>query len=135
MPPGFPSPRQSTGAAFAAAMMPASDRLFSGDWWKEKKEGIARQRAQQQSMADYYARTTKEQEERENAEARERSPRKAFESVRRHLRSVELHARGLDGFSVNTPSLLTSVCLYDWDTGRQIFGQRVTQNFQRVIFR
>jgi hypothetical protein len=68
----FPPPRQSMGTAFAAAMMPASDRLFSGDWWKEKEDGAAIQRAQQQSMADYYERMTVEQEQRENAEARER---------------------------------------------------------------
>ena len=68
----WPPPRESLGAAFAATMMPASDQRFSADWWKEKEEGAARQRARQQSMADYYARTTKEQEDRENAEARER---------------------------------------------------------------
>ncbi len=68
----FPPRGQSTGAAFAAAMMPASDRRFSGDWWKEKEEGAARQQAEQQRIADTYARMTKEQEDRENAEARER---------------------------------------------------------------
>ena len=67
-----PPPRQSLGAAFAATLMPASDQRFSADWWKESEEGAARQRARQQSMADFYARTTKEQEDRENAEARER---------------------------------------------------------------
>jgi len=40
--------------------------------------------------------------------------------VEQHLLSAELHARGLDGLSYNTPSLLTSVCLFDWDSGRQI---------------
>ena len=40
------------------------------------------------------------------------------QGVHRHLHSVELAARGLDGFSNNKPSLLTSVCLFDWDTGQ-----------------
>jgi hypothetical protein len=65
-----PPPRQSMGAAFAATM-PSSDQLFSADWWKESEDGAARQRAHQQSMADYYARATQEQEARVNAEARE----------------------------------------------------------------
>ena len=67
-----PPPRQSLGEAFAATMMPASDQRFSADWWKEREEGAARQRAEQQRIADNYARMTKEQEDRENAEARER---------------------------------------------------------------
>lgn len=68
----WPPPRTSMGAAaFAATMVPVSDRRFSGEWWKDREEA-ARQRAQQQSMADYYSRMTKEQEDRENAEARER---------------------------------------------------------------
>jgi hypothetical protein len=40
--------------------------------------------------------------------------------VEQRLLSAELHARGVDSFSDNTPSLLTSVCLFDWDTGSQI---------------
>ena len=53
--------------------MPRYDsRRFSGDWWKENERRAAAQRAEQQRMADYYARMTKEQEDRENAEARER---------------------------------------------------------------
>ena len=67
-----PPPRASMGAAFAATMMSASDQRFSSDWWKEKEDGAASQRAEQQRIADYYARTTKEQEDRENAEALER---------------------------------------------------------------
>ena len=35
--------------------------------------------------------------------------------------SAELHARGLDSFSNNMPSLLTAVHLVDWDTGREIW--------------
>ena len=38
-----------------------------------------------------------------------------------HLVSAELHARGLDRFTHDAPSLLTSVCLFDWDSGRQIW--------------
>lgn len=68
----WPPPRPSMVAAFAATMLPDSDRRFSGDWWEEREQGAARQRAEQQRIADYYARTTKEQEDRENAEARER---------------------------------------------------------------
>jgi hypothetical protein len=67
-----PPPRQSMGAAFAATMMPASDRRFSGDWWEEREQGAGRQRAEQQRIADTYSRMTMEQEDRENAEARER---------------------------------------------------------------
>jgi hypothetical protein len=59
-------------AAFAAIAMPSYDRRFSGDWAKENERRAAGQRAEQQRMADYYARTTREQEERENKEARER---------------------------------------------------------------
>jgi hypothetical protein len=45
----------------------------------------AAQRAEQQRIADYYARTTKEQEDRENAEARERF----VESQRKRERGSE----------------------------------------------
>jgi hypothetical protein len=68
----WPPPRPSMGAAFAATMLPASDRRFSAEWWQEREQGAARQRAEQQRIADYYARTTEEQEARENLEARER---------------------------------------------------------------
>jgi predicted ATPase len=36
--------------------------------------------------------------------------------VMEHLLSAELHARGLDRFTRDTLSLLTSVCLFDWDS-------------------
>jgi hypothetical protein len=39
---------------------------------KDNELRTAGQQAERQRMADYYARTTKDQEERENAEARER---------------------------------------------------------------
>ena len=41
--------------------------------------------------------------------------------VMEHLGSAELHARGLDRFTRDAPSLLTSVVLFDWDSGRQIW--------------
>jgi hypothetical protein len=44
--------------------------------------------------------------------------------VREHLDSAELHARGLDRFTRDTPSLLTSVCLFDFHSGRQIWPPR-----------
>ena len=52
--------------------MPAYDRRFSADWAKDNERHAAGQRAEQQRMADYYARLTQQQEERENKEARER---------------------------------------------------------------
>jgi hypothetical protein len=58
--------------AFAAAMVPAYGRRCIADWAKENERRAAGQRAEQQRMADYYAHTTREQEERENREARER---------------------------------------------------------------
>ena len=38
-----------------------------------------------------------------------------------HLLSAELQARGLDRFTRDTPSLLTSVVLFDRDSGRQVW--------------
>src|SRR5579862_4652523 len=66
-----PPPQQSMAAAFAA-IVPASNQRFSGEWWKETEDGAARRRAEQQRIADYYKRASQEQEDRENAEARER---------------------------------------------------------------
>jgi hypothetical protein len=68
----WPPPRTSMGAAFAATMLNVSDRRFSGDWWKDGEEGAARERAEQQRIADTYSRMTRGQEDRENLEARER---------------------------------------------------------------
>jgi hypothetical protein len=59
-------------SAFAATAMPSYDRRFTGDWAKDNERRAAAQRAECQQMAEYYARTTRGQEERENAEARER---------------------------------------------------------------
>jgi hypothetical protein len=68
----WPPPRPSMASAFAAVMPPDDSHRFSADWAKDNERRAAAQRAEQQRMADYYARTTKEQEERENKEARER---------------------------------------------------------------
>src|SRR5262249_8145594 len=67
----WPLPQPSMASAFAAVEPPHHSHRFSGDWWKDNERRAAAQRAEQQRIADYYARTTKEQEDRENAEARE----------------------------------------------------------------
>jgi hypothetical protein len=59
-------------SAFAATAMPGCDRRFTGDWAKENERRAAAQQAERQRMANFYARMTKEQEDRENREARER---------------------------------------------------------------
>jgi hypothetical protein len=56
-------------AAFATSMVPACD---PADWANNYERRAAAQQREQQYRADYYARTTREQEERENREARER---------------------------------------------------------------
>jgi hypothetical protein len=66
----WPPPQPSIASAFAAMAMPY-DRYFTADWAKDNERRVAARRAEQQRMADYYARLTQEQEERENAEARE----------------------------------------------------------------
>jgi hypothetical protein len=68
----WPPPQRSIAAAFAAVEPSHDSRRFSADWAKDNERRAAAQRAEQQRMADYYARTTKEQEDRENAEAQER---------------------------------------------------------------
>ena len=68
----WPPPRPSAAAAFAAMNMRGPDHSFTADWAKDNERRAAAQRAEKQRMADYYARTTKEQEDRDNAEARER---------------------------------------------------------------
>jgi hypothetical protein len=42
------------------------------------------------------------------------------DGVGQYLASAELHARGRESFSGDTPSLLSSVHLFDWETGRQV---------------
>jgi hypothetical protein len=53
-------------------MVPFSDGRCTADWWMDNERRAAAQRAERQRIADYYARATKEQEDRQNAEARER---------------------------------------------------------------
>jgi hypothetical protein len=59
-------------AAFAAIAMPSHDRRFTADWAQENERRAAGQEPERQLMTNYYARLTKDQEERDNAEARER---------------------------------------------------------------
>ena len=65
----WPLPRPSISAAFAASMVPAYD---PADWANNYERRAAAQQQERQYRADYYARLTKEQEARENREARER---------------------------------------------------------------
>ena len=44
--------------------------------------------------------------------------------VMEHLVSAELQARGIDRFTRDVPSLLTSVSLFDFDSGRQVWPPR-----------
>ena len=59
-------------STFAAVEPPHDPHRFTADWWKDSDRRAAAQRVEQQRIADYYARSTKEQEDRENAEVRER---------------------------------------------------------------
>jgi hypothetical protein len=65
----WPPRRPPMAAAFATSMVPACD---PADWATNQERRAAAQQAERQYRADYYARTTREQEERENREARER---------------------------------------------------------------
>jgi hypothetical protein len=56
-------------AALATSMVPACD---PADWATNHERRAAAQQRERQYVADHYARTTQEQEERENREARER---------------------------------------------------------------
>jgi hypothetical protein len=68
----WPPPWPPMAAAFVAAVPAYDNRRFSADWAKDNDRRAAVQQADQQRVGDYYARTTKEQEDRENREARER---------------------------------------------------------------
>jgi hypothetical protein len=57
-------------AAFAATAMPDYGRRFIADWAQDNERRAAGQRAELQRHADFLVRLTKEQEERENGEAR-----------------------------------------------------------------
>jgi hypothetical protein len=65
----WPPPRPSMAAAFAASMVPACD---PADWANNYERRVAAQQRERQYMGAHYERLTKEQEERENREARER---------------------------------------------------------------
>jgi hypothetical protein len=66
-------PRSSVAESYAAMVGMATDpRAYSSEWWKAKQESEPLIRAQQQRQADDYARMTREQEERQNREERER---------------------------------------------------------------
>jgi hypothetical protein len=67
----WPAPQSSMASAFAAVEPRHNSHQFSADWWKDNERRAARQQQERQRMADYYARMTKEQEDRQNAEARE----------------------------------------------------------------
>jgi hypothetical protein len=67
----WPPPRPSMAAAFAAAV-PVYDRRCTADWASDNERRAAAQQAERERMADFYRRLDQEQEDRENAEARER---------------------------------------------------------------
>ncbi len=67
----WPPPQATLASAFAALNMRGPDHRYTADWAEDNERRAAGQQAERQRMADYYARTTKEQEDRENAEARE----------------------------------------------------------------
>jgi hypothetical protein len=68
----WPPPRRSIAAAFAAAEPPHDSRRFSADWAMDNERRAAAQEAERQRIAEFYAQQTRQQEDRENAEARER---------------------------------------------------------------
>jgi hypothetical protein len=65
----WPPPRPSMAAAFAETFVPAYN---SADWANNYERRAAAQERERQYMADFYVRQTQQQEDRENAEARER---------------------------------------------------------------
>jgi hypothetical protein len=60
------------GAAFAAIAMPACDQRFTANWAQDNERRVSAQEREREYMAEYYARMTQEQEERESREARDR---------------------------------------------------------------
>jgi hypothetical protein len=69
----WPPPRPPMGAAFAASMMAPYDGRFTADWAKDREQRVAAVRVEQQRVANHLAHQTREQEERDNAETRERA--------------------------------------------------------------
>jgi hypothetical protein len=93
--------------------------LAAHDAWISERDALAKE------LGDVYPEPTRRTADlfvriAANNKALDELNRTRPEGVQRNLLSVELHARGLVSFSANTPSLLTSVCLFDWHTGRQI---------------
>jgi hypothetical protein len=68
----WPPPKPSMASAFAAMNMRGPGHRFTADWAKDNERRAAAQQAERQRMADFYRRLDQEQDERENAEARER---------------------------------------------------------------
>jgi hypothetical protein len=98
--------REAEWQARHDALKPERDAL--AEEWREVYPNAARK------IADLFVRTAA------NNEALAKLHRDRPRGMEQHLLSAELHARALDGLSYNTPSLLDSVRLFDWDTGRQI---------------
>ena len=66
----WPAPRTPLAVLVANTVPPSQHR--SANWWEDNERRAAERRANQKRMADYYETQKREQEERENAEARER---------------------------------------------------------------
>jgi hypothetical protein len=62
-------PQRSIAAAFAATFVPANN---PADWANNHEQRAAARQRERQYMADFYVRQTQQQEERQNAEARDR---------------------------------------------------------------
>jgi hypothetical protein len=93
--------------------------LAEYDVMKRKRDGLAEELCEVYAdtvnkVVDLFVRITAD--EKELSALHQARPRGVME----HLVSAELHARGLDRFTRDVPSLLTSVCLFDWNSGRQI---------------
>jgi hypothetical protein len=93
--------------------------LAEYDVMKRKRDGLAEELCEVYAdtvnkVVDLFVRITAD--EKELSALHQARPRGVME----HLVSAELHARGLARFTRDVPSLLTSVCLFDWNSGRQI---------------
>jgi hypothetical protein len=66
-----PPRRPSMAAAFAETAIPPYDQRFTADWAQDNDRRAAAQRAEGQRHADHLGRLSREQEARQNAEARE----------------------------------------------------------------
>jgi hypothetical protein len=68
----WPPPQPTLAQSYAAMTMPQHDPTYSADWARAREARAEQLRAEQQRRADYYANLTKQQEERQNREERER---------------------------------------------------------------